>query len=97
LDWGDSIAWTAFGLIGQTAFFSRFLLQWIVSERSKMSVVPKAFWYLSLIGSAALLTYAIHREEPIFALGQSVGSIVYVRNLVLIHRQREADASSGPG
>lgn len=89
MEWDDSIAWTTFGLMGQSAFFSRFLVQWVVSERSGMSVVPRAFWYLSLIGSAAMLIYAIHRQEPIFALGQTAGVIVYVRNLVLIQRQQK--------
>jgi lipid-A-disaccharide synthase-like uncharacterized protein len=87
MEWQDSLFWVILGLAGQAAFFSRFLVQWVASERQGKSVMPVAFWYLSLVGSLALLVYAIHRREPIFALGQSVGGIVYVRNLAL--RKRE--------
>jgi lipid-A-disaccharide synthase-like uncharacterized protein len=94
MEWQDSLFWVIFGLAGQAAFFSRFLVQWIASEREGRSVIPLAFWYLSLSGSLTLLIYAIHRQEPIFALGQSVGGIVYVRNMVLLKRERAAGAKS---
>lgn len=87
MGWNDSIYWLALGLVGQAAFFSRFLVQWISSERAGRSIVPVHFWYLSLIGSSMLLIYAIHRKEPVFVLGQSVGAFVYVRNLVLLKKQ----------
>lgn len=77
------------GLLGQVLFFSRFLVQWIVSERKGESTIPLAFWFLSLGGGALLLTYAIWRKDPIFILGQSVGIIVYTRNLMLIHKRRQ--------
>jgi lipid-A-disaccharide synthase-like uncharacterized protein len=50
-------------------------------------VVPRAFWYLSIAGGAIVLTYAIWRRDPVFILGQSVGLFVYLRNLVLLHRE----------
>ena len=78
--------WAILGLVAQLAFTGRFLVQWIASERAKKSVIPISFWYLSLLGSAGLLFYAIVRADPVFILGQSFGSIVYVRNLMLIHR-----------
>ena len=89
MDWSDSGYWLAFGLAGQAAFFSRFLVQWIASERAGRSVVPKVFWVLSLVGAVMLLTYAVHREEPVFVLGQSVGAFVYIRNLVLVRREED--------
>ena len=94
MEWNDSIAWVIFGLAGQAAFFSRFLVQWIASERRGISIIPTAFWYLSLMGSTTLLVYAIHRQEPIFALGQSVGGIVYMRNLILVRRQQAAEQAT---
>jgi len=80
--------WVILGLVAQLAFTGRFLVQWIASERAKKSVVPISFWYLSLLGSAGLLFYAIVRADPVFILGQSFGSVVYVRNLMLIYRGR---------
>jgi lipid-A-disaccharide synthase-like uncharacterized protein len=86
MEWSHSTPWLAIGLAGQTAFFSRFLVQWIASERAGRSYVPLAFWWLSILGSLVLLAYAFHRREPIFALGYVANSVVYVRNLMLIHR-----------
>jgi lipid-A-disaccharide synthase-like uncharacterized protein len=88
--WGDSTFWLMLGLTAQAAFFSRFLVQWVASERAGRSIVPVAFWYLSLGGSLMLLVYAIHRMEPVFALGQSVGGIVYIRNLILLKRRGDS-------
>ena len=75
--------WLVIGLVAQALFSARFLVQWIASERSRRSIVPKAFWYLSLMGSALLLAYAVHRRDPVFILGQSFGFLVYIRNLML--------------
>ena len=76
------------GLLGQVLFFSRFVVQWFVSEQRGESTVPVVFWYLSLGGGALLLIYAVWRHDPVITLGQAVGILVYVRNLVLIHRKR---------
>jgi lipid-A-disaccharide synthase-like uncharacterized protein len=80
--------WISFGLLGQAIFMARFLVQWLSSERQQRSVIPTAFWYLSLIGGGMLLTYALQRRDPVFIFGQCFGTVVYVRNLQLIHRER---------
>jgi lipid-A-disaccharide synthase-like uncharacterized protein len=82
--------WLAVGFAGQLLFTSRFLVQWIASERRRQSIVPTAFWWLSLGGSALLLAYALWRRDPVFILGQAFGFVVYTRNLVLIARQHPA-------
>lgn len=87
--------WLAFGLIGQGLFSARFLLQWIASEKEKRSVIPLGFWYLSTLGGITLLFYAIHKQDPVFILGQSTGVIIYLRNLYLIrHQKKIADAAN---
>ena len=92
---GDATTWIVIGFIGQALFSSRFLVQWLASERARRSVVPTAFWYLSLGGSAVLLTYAIHRADPVFIVGQASGLGIYLRNLYLIKVARAGDASAG--
>jgi lipid-A-disaccharide synthase-like uncharacterized protein len=82
--------WTAVGMVGQCIFGSRFLVQWLVSERSRRSVIPKAFWYLSIAGSMVLLSYAIHRRDPVFIVGEIGGFLIYVRNLVLLKKTAQA-------
>ncbi len=84
--------WIGIGLLGQVFFTSRFLVQWVVSERRKESVIPMAFWWLSILGGLTLLTYAVWRMDPVFILGQSFGVIVYGRNLILIFRKRRESA-----
>jgi lipid-A-disaccharide synthase-like uncharacterized protein len=86
--------WVVVGLVFQGAFTARFLVQWIASERQGKSVIPISFWYLSLFGSAGLLLYAVVRADPVFILGQSLGSVVYIRNLILIYRERRTSAAS---
>jgi len=78
--------WIAIGFLGQGLFFGRWIVQWLASERSARSKVPVSFWYLSLVGGLITLTYAIYRRDPVFIAGQSVGAIVYVRNLMLIYK-----------
>ena len=76
--------WLIFGFFGQSVFGARFLVQWLASEKAKKSIIPTAFWYLSLAGSMMLLVYAIHRKDPVFILGQSLGFLIYTRNLYFI-------------
>jgi lipid-A-disaccharide synthase-like uncharacterized protein len=80
--------WVIFGLGGQLLFTARFLVQWIASERAGRSTIPIMFWYFSLGGGVVLFAYAIHRGDPVFILGQSLGVFIYLRNLWLIYAER---------
>jgi lipid-A-disaccharide synthase-like uncharacterized protein len=83
--------WVIFGLIGQLLFGSRFIVQWVASERRKSSYIPITFWYLSLSGGIVTTVYAIHKKDPVFIIGQSAGLLVYIRNLALIYRSSDAE------
>ena len=76
------------GFTGQLMFSGRFLIQWIMSERKKESIIPFSFWILSLTGSSFLLVYALYKKDPVFILGQSFGLIVYLRNMVIIKNSK---------
>ena len=84
----ETSLWIGIGLAGQLLFTSRFLVQWIASERARESIVPVAFWYFSLAGGLMLLSYAVYRADPVFILGQALGVVIYLRNLWLIHAKR---------
>lgn len=84
----QNVIWLVVGFMGQALFSARFLVQWVTSERRKKSVVPLAFWYFSVAGGATLLAYAIHRQDPVFIVGQGAGLFIYLRNLQLIYRQK---------
>ena len=83
----DSV-WIAVGFFGQALFSARFFVQWIASERRKRSVVPNLFWFFSIGGGSVLLAYAIHRRDPVFAVGQGAGLMIYLRNIWLIYRHQ---------
>jgi lipid-A-disaccharide synthase-like uncharacterized protein len=87
--------WTILGFFGQAFFAGRFLIQWIVSERRNESVIPVAFWVLSLFGGSLLLVYALYRRDPVFILGQGAGLVVYARNLALIRRKQGGAKNTG--
>ena len=75
-------------------FMGRFVVQWLSSERQGRSVIPVAFWYLSLLGGAMLLVYSVYRRDPVFMLGQGMGTFIYLRNLQLISRERRRLAAA---
>ena len=76
--------WLIIGFLGQACFTSRFVVQWLASEKLKKSVIPVTFWYLSLIGGGILLIYALYRSDPVFILGQATGIFIYLRNLYFV-------------
>ena len=82
------ILWVSFGTLGQMVFFSRWIIQWLSSEKSKSSFIPVSFWWCSLIGGIITLIYAHHIGSFPFMLAQAVGIIVYSRNLLLINRRQ---------
>ena len=84
--------WLGLGFFAQLMFSARFLVQWLASERAGKSIVPLLFWYLSIAGSVLLLAYSIHRKDPVFILGQSMGILIYTRNLYLIRREKKMAA-----
>ncbi len=83
---GSQTAWISVGFIGQALFGARFLVQWLSSEAQGRSVVPKAFWYLSVAGGVVLLSYAIHREDPVFIVGEFVTLLIFLRNVQLLFK-----------
>ncbi len=89
----NETVWIIVGFVGQACFTSRFLIQWLASERQKKSVIPTTFWYCSIMGGAILLTYAVYRKDPVFILGQSTGLIIYLRNLYFIHQEKCRNSS----
>jgi len=82
------ITFLIIGFVGQGLFASRFIFQWIFSEKKGESTIPISFWYLSIFGGIGLLTYAIFRKDPVIITGQIFGIFIYLRNLILIYRNK---------
>ena len=86
--------WLIFGFIGQAMFTMRFLIQWIASEKRKESVIPVSFWYFSLAGGLIVLSYAIHRLDPVFILAYLPGNFIYLRNLYFLYKKKRVHSHS---
>ncbi len=87
------IAWVVLGLLGQVLFTGRMIVQWLVSEKKKQSVVPPAFWWMSLFGASMLIAYFIWRKDIVGFLGQGTGWLIYGRNLWMIYHPRKTEGS----
>lgn len=90
VDTRAELIWVIIGIGAQLLFSMRFIIQWIASEKQRRSVVPELFWWFSITGGLTLLAYAIHRQDPVFILGQSLGVVIYLRNLWLIYAEKRA-------
>jgi lipid-A-disaccharide synthase-like uncharacterized protein len=82
------LAWVALGLLGQVLFTGRMVVQWLISEKHRQSIVPVSFWWMSVGGATMLLTYFVWRQDIVGVLGQSTGWFIYVRNLYFIYKRR---------
>lgn len=85
-------ATTAAGWLGQTCFFTRFLVQWIASERAHRPVVPRSFWWLSLAGAVMTSAYALYRGETLLLLGFVASGAIAARNLRLAGKRERSGA-----
>lgn len=93
LDWSYL---TLLGLTGNAIFSTRFLLQWIASEKKGESVIPISFWYWSIAGSVILSLYFIFKREPVGILATLPNSFIYLRNLQLIKKCQNATPKAPP-
>jgi lipid-A-disaccharide synthase-like uncharacterized protein len=79
--------WKIIGWLGNVAFFSRFMVQWYASEKTRRVVVPAGFWWLSILGSFLLLSYALfYQRDSVFIFAYAFTWIPYIRNLILHYR-----------
>lgn len=88
--WG----WILIGVMGQGLFALRFLIQWAATEIQRKSVIPAVFWYLSVVASVLLMSSHLQRHEWLYAVGIACTMIVYLRNIVLVHRKQPPDAAA---
>lgn len=77
--------WDLIGWSANACYFSRFLWQWLASEKAGKVVAPTGFWWLSLIGVIFLGIYSMHREEPVLLAGTIVNGLIYARNVAMAH------------
>jgi lipid-A-disaccharide synthase-like uncharacterized protein len=86
--------WLAIGLVGQTLFGARFVVQWLHSEILGKSRFPRMFWQISVAAGVLILAYAIHRRDPVFISGEAMTLAIFCRNLQLISRKPPTEATA---
>lgn len=86
--------WEYVGILGQALFGCRFVVQWIASERAKRSVVPVAFWHISICATLTSLLYGIMVIRPAIIMGNVFNLVIYVRNLSFIYGWGKKEPSS---
>lgn len=88
------LALLLYGSAGQIIFTLRFIYQWFYSVKQHRSVLPAGFWWISLIGSVTICSYAIFRADPVLIVGQSVGLVAYTRNIIIGHKEKQRTRSA---
>ena len=94
MDAGRTWFWIGVGVAGQALFAGRFILQWVTTERRRESVIPVAFWYLSVAASVLQLASFVQLRDWIFALGIATTLPIYTRNIWIIHRHKQQYSES---
>jgi lipid-A-disaccharide synthase-like uncharacterized protein len=88
--------WKAIGFTGILTFGSRFIVQWIYSEKHKESKVPPIFWWQSMVGTVLCLAYSLRQKESVFIAGYLFNLIPYIRNLMLIRSKKQSSSLARP-
>ena len=86
LDFDMPRGWLIFGFVFQAIWSTRFVVQWVLSERLGRSHLPASFFWISLIGCIGLFIYAVARVDWVMMAAFVLNPIPYVRNLMLMHR-----------
>lgn len=86
--------WLVVGFTGTALWTLRFPVQWIISERQGKSVLPPAFWWMSIFGAGLLTAYAAYKPDVVFVLAYVLNPIPAIRNLMLIYRKPKPAAET---
>jgi lipid-A-disaccharide synthase-like uncharacterized protein len=84
----DNLLWTVFGLVGNVLFGSRFIIQWLHSEKHQRVIVPPIFWHISFWGSIVCVIYGLHIDKLPVILGYIFLPFLYARNLILLKKTK---------
>ena len=81
--------WKLIGWVGALMFGGRWLVQFIASRRAKKPVIPRLFWYMSIVGSLMTLSYFIFGKNDSVGILQNLFptfTALYSLHLDIRHR-----------
>src|SRR3954465_11741528 len=85
------LLWKAIGFLGLATFQARWIVQWLYSEKHKQSIVPVAFWWLSISGALLETAYFLRQQDSVGIAGYCISAVPYTRNLMLVYRKRRLE------
>jgi lipid-A-disaccharide synthase-like uncharacterized protein len=82
--------WKLIGLTGALMFGGRWLVQFLASRRMGKPVIPRAFWYMSIVGSLMTLSYFLFssKQDAVGVLQNLFPSFTAVYSLYLDIKHR---------
>lgn len=90
--------WKIIGITGNALFAARWVVQFLASRAAKKVVMPKTFWYLSLVGAMLCLSYFIWgKNDAVGVLAYLFPTFVAAYNLVLQYRHEARGEGAGHG
>ena len=77
--------WKLIGYVGTLMFGGRWLVQFIASKRAGKPVIPRLFWYMSVVGSLMTLSYFLfsNKQDSVGVLGNLFPSFTALYSLYL--------------
>ena len=82
------------GYLGACLFAGRWVVQMLASRVSQKPVMPRVFWYMSLVGSMCLLSYFVFgKNDSVGVLSNLFPFVVALYNLLLDARHRRSGSA----
>jgi len=79
--------WKLIGYVGTFMFGGRWLVQFFASRRAGKPVIPRVFWYMSIVGSLMTLSYFLF-SDSVGVLGNLFPAFTAAYSLYLDIRHR---------
>ncbi len=89
--------WKLIGYTGALLFGARWLVQFLATRRAGRPVIPRAFWIMSVLGSAMTLAYFLFsaKQDSVGVLQNLFPLIAATYSLWLDHRPEVHLAENG--
>lgn len=89
--------WKIIGYTGALMFGARWLVQFVASKRAGKPVIPRLFWYMSVVGSLMTLSYFLFsaKQDSVGVLQNLFPSFTAVYSLYLDIKHRGWNRDKG--
>ena len=82
--------WKVIGMVGALMFGARWIVQFVASKRAQKPVIPRLFWYMSIVGSLMTLSYFLFssKQDSVGVLQNLFPAFTAIYSLYLDIRHR---------